>query len=497
MAQTTYIIRLRDRVTKQAQRMQKSINRTERSAKRLGNTLDFVGRISAAVAVGGIFKFGAELEQAKLKFNTLTGSVEKGTKLFNDLRDFANTTPFQDNRLQKNASTLLAFGNNSKTVIKTLRMLGDVAAGDQHRLDALTLAFAQSQAAGRLLGQDLLQFVNAGFNPLQIIAKKTGKEMLDLKKMMEKGLVPFKLIRKAFEAATSKGGDFYRFTQKMSTTMAGRWSTAMGKGKAAIGELGLVLKPIFLKFINNAIKAIDRIRDFIDGNKELIRTIAKLTIKIGGTILALKGLRFAFFGAWTAIKKNPIGLLIAAFVSLDTYLQKTSKGTFSIVTGLKLYWAELKFGFRTLSSFFAKTGNILSNVFKGIEQGMFGNLKSAKMYFKNVKNIAQGIFKVDKTSRQQYEREVLAIMEKAKKTAIKMPSVGGVTPEFDFNFSDEMKKLQAEGVVSGKIQTFNININSLTGVGTLSTTNVTEGGAAAGQAVVDVLLKTLSDIRPI
>ena len=66
-------------------------------------------------------------------------------------------------------------------------MLGDVSAGNKEHMEALTLAFSQTTAAGKLMGQDLLQYINAGFNPLQIIAEHTGKKMSDLKDAMSEG----------------------------------------------------------------------------------------------------------------------------------------------------------------------------------------------------------------------------------------------------------------------------------------------------------------------
>ena len=66
-------------------------------------------------------------------------------------------------------------------------MLGDVSQGNKERFDSLTLAFAQVGSAGKLSGQDLLQFVNAGFNPLNEISKMTGESMAELKERMSAG----------------------------------------------------------------------------------------------------------------------------------------------------------------------------------------------------------------------------------------------------------------------------------------------------------------------
>lgn len=56
--------------------------------------------------------------------------------------------------------------------------------GNASRFQLLSLAFSQMSATGRLMGQDLNQMINAGFNPLQEISKKTGKSIGELKEAM-------------------------------------------------------------------------------------------------------------------------------------------------------------------------------------------------------------------------------------------------------------------------------------------------------------------------
>ncbi len=51
-----------------------------------------------------------------------------------------------------------------------LQALGDVAAGDREKFHRLSLAFGQTQAKGRLMGQEVLQMTEAGFDPLQQIS---------------------------------------------------------------------------------------------------------------------------------------------------------------------------------------------------------------------------------------------------------------------------------------------------------------------------------------
>ena len=50
-------------------------------------------------------------------------------------------------------------------------------------------------AAGKLMGQDLNQMINAGFNPLQIMADKTGKSIAALKDEMSKGAISAEMVQ--------------------------------------------------------------------------------------------------------------------------------------------------------------------------------------------------------------------------------------------------------------------------------------------------------------
>ena len=87
----------------------------------------------------------------------------------------------------------MSFGLQSEKVVPTLKMLGDIAGADQNKLNGLALVFGQIQSTGRLMGQDLLQLINQGFNPLTEISKQTGMSVADLKKAMAANGIPYRL----------------------------------------------------------------------------------------------------------------------------------------------------------------------------------------------------------------------------------------------------------------------------------------------------------------
>jgi len=182
------------------------LKRAENRLKRFGDRLSTLGSrltmgFSAplALASGGAIKLAADLEQTKIAFEVMTGSAEKASRMVENLQKMGAKTPYESKDLLESAKTLMLFGVQAEKVEGMLQMLGDVASGSSDKLKSLSLAFAQVQSTGRLTGQDLLQMINAGFNPLQIISEKTGKSMAELKEQMSKGAISADAVTKAFK----------------------------------------------------------------------------------------------------------------------------------------------------------------------------------------------------------------------------------------------------------------------------------------------------------
>lgn len=193
------------------------------------------GALSAGAAAG--VKYNAQMEQYITSFGTMLGSAEKATVLVNDLKEMGAKTPFETSDLAKGSQTLLAFGVAADDLLPTLQMLGDVSQGNKERFDSLTLAFAQVSSAGKLTGQDLLQFVNAGFNPLNEICKVTGESMEEVRDRMSKGGVSADEVAQAFKRATGEGGQFYQAMEAQSQTFNGQLSTLKDNVMSFIGDL--------------------------------------------------------------------------------------------------------------------------------------------------------------------------------------------------------------------------------------------------------------------
>jgi tape measure domain-containing protein len=193
-----------------------------------------------------------EVEDATIAFEVLTGSAKDGAIIFEQIRKFAAESPVTFSGATQAAKTMISFNVAAQDVEANLRMLSDVTGGNNERFKMMSLAFSQMSAAGRLMGQDLLQMVNAGFNPLQQISKTTGESMIELKKRMEDGGISTEEVRKAFQDATAEGGMFHGMTERLSETVSGKMNIALSDMEQMLARVGEELGPLIIQLLGVA-----------------------------------------------------------------------------------------------------------------------------------------------------------------------------------------------------------------------------------------------------
>lgn len=208
---------------------QTKANLLDESLKRVGMTIGGVFTAQKAMEfVKTMIDVRQEVENLIISFETLLGSKDKATPFFSELSEYAVNTPLMLNDLAGGAQTMLAFNIEAEKVIPTLKQIGDISMGDRDRFNSLVLAFSQMSATGKLMGQDLLQMINAGFNPLATISEKTGKSIGQLKDEMSAGAISSEMVAQAFADATAEGGKFHGMLDKQSKGLKGQISNLEG-----------------------------------------------------------------------------------------------------------------------------------------------------------------------------------------------------------------------------------------------------------------------------
>ena len=268
------------------------------------------GMAGAGVAVGlgaivkGAVEGAGKMEQLRVAFSTMIGDAGKADKLLKDIAETAKKTPFQLEELQEGSKRLLAYGVETEKLIPTLTMLGDVAAGvGAEKMPQLITAFGQIKAKGRLMGGELLQLTEAGFN----LAEAMGLDRTELDKLMETGNgVSFEQVEKAFQNVTGEGGRFHNLMENLSQTFLGTVSNIQDTVSQLLVSFGEALLPTFkalADYINNITGA------FASMDPSLKEAIAQ-GVLLGAAIGAL----VAAFGLLVTVI-NPVTVAIAAIVA--------------------------------------------------------------------------------------------------------------------------------------------------------------------------------------
>lgn len=174
-------------------------------------------------AIGKIVDVGSEAELQKLDMTTLMrGNEVAADALFKKIAQYGKDTVYDKTSLIDAQKTMMSFGIEGENAFSMLKKIGDVSLGDANKMKSLSLAFAQTSSSGKLTGQDLMQMINAGFNPLSVISEKTGKSMTTLKDEMSKGAISAEMVAQAFSWATEEGGLFYQGAEKAGNSTSGR-----------------------------------------------------------------------------------------------------------------------------------------------------------------------------------------------------------------------------------------------------------------------------------
>lgn len=208
----------------------------------------WVGGLAIGAGLSYLAKTGLDaamsMESLTAQFTVMTGSAERANAVIEEIADFAAKTPFTKLGLADAGKTLMAFGIEGQKIVPTLRMLGDVAGADQNKLKSLALVFGQIQSTGKLKGQDLLQLINQGFNPLNVISEQTGISMAKLTDAMAEGAISADMVTAAFQAATSEGGLFFGNLEAQSQTLQGRLSTLQDNFQTAMQNMVEAFLPL-------------------------------------------------------------------------------------------------------------------------------------------------------------------------------------------------------------------------------------------------------------
>lgn len=403
-----------------------------------------------ALATAGI-KYNATMETYLANLTTLLGGNEQeAQKLLDTLKETANTTPYEATDLVKATQKMMAFGISADDSLKYLNMLGDIAMGDANKMDSLTLAFSQISASGRATMEDINQMIDQGFNPLTIVAQKTGESMADLRDRVSAGGVSFEEIAGAFETATSEGGIFYQSMDKASQTTEGKISSLKDNFSTALGTMTESLLPFVTSAVDGLSKLANWFSNLDENGKRVVLILAGIAMAIGpvvsiiGTLIKVgSGIKslVTIIKSWNVVTKlmtvaqgalnavmnmNPISLIVIAIVALiaiivvlwnkcewfregvmtvinaiwvaiqsvGSFIMGVFQNVFNFVSGIFTnLWNVIQTVVNTIVSIFSTAWNTIKNVATTVWNGILGLFSAGGKIFTGVVEGIAGVFK--------------------------------------------------------------------------------------------------------
>lgn len=436
--ETTYITNIVNPVMGQLDSLQGKIEETNQKTQSLSSkiggalksgfsSLSGLDLSSPMSAVTSIAKIGMESEKTAALMGLYTGSQEAANKLLDECNQYAAKSPYQKLGMQEAATSMLKLGVSSDQVSGTLRMLGDVAMGDQGKLQELSVAMATISTAGRMQKEEFDSLVKAGYNPLQDIADLTGEKVEELEEKLKNEGLSADLVSLALRKATSEGGQFHGMSDRLANTSWAKLENMTKTLENTFLELFRAVQPVLIPALDGLGIVISALAPVIEGVASSINwfltgllegnpvvlsfatTLAIFTVVAKGATIATNlktnAIKVAAFATRTwdkaqkglnaTFKANPIGFVIGVIAGL--------------ITVVMACWNKFA-GFR---AFLITTWGILKEFLFGLWEGLkgvglalTGNLDGAAEAFeKSGEHFSKGAEKVS-NFKKDFQKEM-------------------------------------------------------------------------------------------
>lgn len=268
-------------------------------------SLGIAGYFSANVLKGFVMELiniRGEFQKTEIAFSTMLGDGAKAKQLMGQMVDLAAKTPFSLQDVSSGAKQLLAFQIPAKEVVDTLTRMGNIASGLGVPLSRINLVYGQVKAKGKLMGDDLRQFTEAGIPMVAELAAKFKKSEAEISAMVSAGKIGFKDVKDVLFSLTNEGGMFFNLMEKQSASLSGKISNLEDAWDQMLNKMGEANEGV----LNDAI---DGLAYLVDNYEEVIKVLKVLIATYGAYRAAL---------ILTAIvqKAIAIGQSISTWISL-------------------------------------------------------------------------------------------------------------------------------------------------------------------------------------
>lgn len=285
-----------DKLESQANKTTPTINRQTQAFKRQSDVMvqlksyamNFLSVYAGIRMIKNLATITGEFEMQRVSIQAILQDAEKGSTIFERIKELAVVSPFQFKELITYTKQLSAFSIPYEDLYQTTKELADLSAGLGVGMDRLILAYGQVRSAAVLRGQELRQFTEAGIPLVEELRKKLSEangELVTTGEVFEyisARKVPFAMVRDIISGMTSEGGKFYMMQEKQAETLKGKIANLADAYEimmANIGESdGGIMKG-----------AVDATRSLIENYEAIGKILATLVITYGAYKAAVAG----------------------------------------------------------------------------------------------------------------------------------------------------------------------------------------------------------------
>lgn len=529
-----YIIKLTDKMSPVLKKIQGQVSKSKASLKGLKQSVDGLSGIGVGLSAAGITAFVGksvkafdiqEQAMAQVRQGLLSTEGAAGRtfdQLTKQASDFQKVTLFGDEEILKGVTAqLLTFTNiagenfdrTQKAALDvTTRLFGADASAESLKSTSIQLGKALNDPAANMgaLSRSGIQF-------------------------SEQQKAQIKLMQKSGNLAGAQA----LILAELEKQYGGSAEAAAKAGAGGLKQLSNALGDVQEKIGKALLPAVNALGSVLWGLIGIVEKYPK-TFKVIGIVLAsVVAVIVSVVGAvklWTVVQTvlnavlfaNPIGLMIVsitALVALITALWQNSETFRGVILGV---WEVLKGVYSFIKAKVLKVfEDLREKGFKGIADDiknvvltrLRNLLQALKGLGKAFKALFSGEFKEaakeagNSISLIATNRTLAENIETGKKIGEKFKEgfakgklgiegdVAGVTggaiaPPVTGVKPTTASKTGENVVKAGGIKSFNINIQSITGVNTISTNNMTEAPREIGKQITQAILGAIADVQP-
>lgn len=336
----------------------------EARVSNLAKMMSFALTIPVTMFGKSILEAGDKYAKLKLTVDTFADSQEQANKVVEDLTKLALKLPtLSMEDLNEQAGKLIGQGVPLSELVDTLQMLSVVAGATGGNFQNLAKAYMDVQRAGKLQGQEVLQFKNANVPIYDLLSKSTGRSIAQLKKER----ATFEEVKKALQLFGGEGSKAFEVMIKKGQLLSGVWLKL--KDMFTLFKIQIYPKLVYPLF--KVLDVLDKIvttLSGLDGNWKRFFVIGMAVMAIVPPLILLKTVLASYL--------KPLAIILGIMGALALIIDEI--------------YVTLKGGDSVLNAMFGKEGEAESRLEK-LKQAFSNFLESMKPWWTSFANTFKSI----------------------------------------------------------------------------------------------------------